>query len=73
MPTESIVVPLADRQRLLDGLPFLPRPEVSTCGLANLEISVPIGSFPVDGAGATLASGRIDALVGGVAAVTGQG
>jgi len=68
VPTESIVVPLADRQRLLDGLPFLPRPEVSTWGLANLEISVPIGSFPVDGAGATLASGRIDALVGGVAA-----
>jgi len=41
VPTESIVVPLADRQRLLDGLPFLPRPEVSTWGLANLEISVP--------------------------------
>jgi hypothetical protein len=59
---------LAEKRRLLEGLSSsskrVPHPVVSTWGLANLEISVPIGSFPVDGAeepsstaGSTLSSG----------------
>jgi sugar/nucleoside kinase (ribokinase family) len=45
---------------------------VSTWGLANLEISVPIGPFPVDGAEETFVNGRIDAVVGDVAANVGR-
>lgn len=63
---------LAEKRRLLEGLSSsskrVPHPVVSTWGLANLEISVPIGSFPVDGAEETFVDGRIDAVVGGVAA-----
>jgi len=63
---------LAEKRRLLEGLSSsskrVPHPVVSTWGLANLEISVPIGSFPVDGAEETFVDGPIDAVVGGVAA-----
>ena len=58
---------LAEKRRLLEGL-SVPRPVVSTWGLANLEISVPIRSFPVAAAEETFVDGRIDAVVGGVAA-----
>jgi len=58
---------LADKRRLLDGV-RVPHPVVSTWGLANLEISVPIGTFPISGAEDTFVDGRIDAVVGGVAA-----
>ena len=63
---------LAEKRRLLEGL-RVPRPVVSTWGLANLEISVPIGSFPVPGAEETFVDGRIDAVVGGVAANVSRG